>query len=177
MACFVRELAAALPQVHAVDPSRAARTVPPYRPYYELSELIAPAWWNSPEIWERATALAAELPSIRRNAFIHRDYHQGNTLWRADELTAIVDWTSAEFGPPEVDVAHMRTNLALSLSLDVADDFLEAYRSVAAAPPHDPWWDMRMALDFIPDGPVAAQPGARLRRLEGFVARAVAELT
>lgn len=176
MAPFLRGLAAVLPQVHSVDPSRAARTVPPYRHYYELDQLVVPAWWSRPEIWERATALAAMPPSIRSSVFIHRDYHQGNTLWRTGKLTAIVDWTSASFGPPEVDIAHMRTNLALSFSLEAADEFRDAYRSIAGAPPHDPWWDMRMALDFIPDAPVAARPRPQLRRLEEFVARAVAEL-
>jgi aminoglycoside phosphotransferase (APT) family kinase protein len=177
MSSFVGGLAAALPPVHSVDRSRAERTVPGYRHYYELDELILPAWWSRPEIWNRAVILAAEPPSIRSNAFIHRDYHQGNTLWRGGKLTAIVDWTSASFGPAEVDVAHMRTNLALSFSLEVADEFLDAYRSEAAAPPHDPWWDLRMALDFIPDAPVAARPGAELRRLEEFLTRAVAELS
>ena len=174
---FVHELAAPLPDIHSIDRSRAARTVPPYRRYYEPHRLSVPGWWSRTKIWECAVALAATPPSVRPSVFLHRDYHPGNTLWRSEELTAIVDWTSAEFGPPEVDVAHMRTNLALSFSLGAADEFLDAYRSVAAAPPLDPWWDMRMALDFIPDGPVSARPRAQLRRLEEFVARSVAELT
>jgi len=114
MRSFLTQLAGALPIMHGVDPDRAARTLPPYRPYYEHEQLGAPAWTRRPSVWERAIETATGPRPTEPFAFIHRDYHPGNTLWVAGTLAAIVDWTTASWGPPSVDLAHMRANLAMS---------------------------------------------------------------
>jgi aminoglycoside phosphotransferase (APT) family kinase protein len=174
MSGFVGQLAAALPAIHAVDPQRAARTVPPYRPYYLAAELRVPAWTRAPSAWKRAIERVAVPWPAEPATFIHRDYHPGNTLWVAGRLTAIVDWTSASWGPPAVDVAHMRANLAMSFGVEAADRFLEAYRAVAGPYSHDPYWDLRVAVDFLPELRPEARP--EFDRLDDFVARAVAAL-
>jgi aminoglycoside phosphotransferase (APT) family kinase protein len=171
---FLGQLAAALPAIHAVDPERAARTVPPYRPYYRADELRVPAWTRAPSAWERAIELAAAALPAGPAAFIHRDYHPGNTLWVAGRLTAIVDWTSASWGPPAVDVAHMRANLAMSFGIEATDGFLAAYRTVAGPYAHDPYWDLRIAVDFLPELRLQARP--EFDRLDDFVTRAAAAL-
>ena len=174
MAGFLGQLAAALPAIHAVDPERAARTVPPYRPYYTADSLRIPAWTQAPSAWERAIELARAPRPTGPAAFIHRDYHPGNTLWVAGRLTAIVDWTSASWGPPAVDVAHMRANLSMSFGVEAADEFLEDYRVVAGAYAHDPYWDLRAAVDFLPELTPEARP--EFERLDAFVTRAAAAL-
>jgi aminoglycoside phosphotransferase (APT) family kinase protein len=174
MAGFLRQLAAALPAIHAVDPGRAARTVPPYRPYYTAEALRIPAWTRAPSAWERASELAAAPRPTEPAAFIHRDYHPGNTLWVAGRLTAIVDWTTASWGPPAVDVAHMRANLAMSFGIEAADEFLAACRAVAGSYAHDPRWDLLVAVDFLPELSLDARP--EFDRLDYFVTRAVAAL-
>ena len=171
---FLGQLAAALPAIHAVDRERAARTVPPYRPYYTADELSVPAWTRAPSAWTRAIELAANPPPADPPAFIHRDYHPGNTLWVAGRLTAIVDWTSASWGPPAVDVAHMRANLAMSFGVEAADEFLEAYRAIADSYALDPYWDLRVAVDFLPELTSEARP--EFERLDDFVIRAAAAL-
>ena len=174
---FLAQLAGALRVVHDVDPERAARTVPAYRPYYERAALHAPAWAREPATWERAIETATAPPPGGPAAFIHRDYHPGNTLWAAGMLTGIVDWTTASWGAPAVDVAHMRVNLAMSFGVDVADEFLAAYRDVVGVSvAHDPYWDLRIAVDFLPDLPAGRRPSARAGRLDEFVARRVASL-
>ena len=65
--------------------------------------------------------------------FIHRDYHPGNTLWLGERLAAIVDWSSASFGPPGIDLSHMRANLAILFDVQTANVFLEAHRRVVGA--------------------------------------------
>ena len=174
MTGFLDQLAAALPAIHSIDPHRAVRVVPPYRPYYEAGSLGVPGWARTPAAWARAIELAATPPPATRPAFIHRDYHQGNTLWADGRLTAIVDWTTASMGPPAVDVAHMRANLAMSFGLEAADEFLAAYRAVAPAYAHDPYWDLRSAVDFLPE--LSPEPKPEFSRLDEFVARAVATL-
>jgi len=148
--------------------------VPPYRRFYEPDRLVVPDWTRRQEVWRRANELAAGLPSASAPAFIHRDYHPANTLWRGDRLSAVVDWTSAEFGPREVDLAHMRVNLALSFSLDVADAFLDAYLAVVPGSTYDPRWDVFEAADCVPEWPAGNWPNAGFLRLEALVARAVA---
>jgi aminoglycoside phosphotransferase (APT) family kinase protein len=175
MRSCTRQLAAALALVHSIDPDRSARTVPPYRPYYAAEGLRVPPWTSFPSVWERAIEAATAPPLGGKSAFIHRDYHPGNTLWASGKLTAIVDWTTASWGPPAVDVAHMRANLAMSFGLDAADEFLSAYLGEAgAAYVHDPFWDVRIAVDFLPE--LNPEPRSEFERLDEFVARAVAAL-
>jgi aminoglycoside phosphotransferase len=174
---FVRQLAEALPAVHAIDPERARRTLPPYHGYYARPQLLAPEWARNRAVWERAIELGTAPAPAESAAFIHRDYHQGNTLWVRGRMTAIVDWTSAMWGPRSVDLAHMRANLAMSFGLGEADAFLEAYGVAAGAPFRlHPYWDIHDAVDMLPEMPWPGQPAAHRRRLEQFVARAIAEL-
>ena len=111
---FARRLASAVPTIHAIDSERARRTVPPSRPYYGRAQSRPPVWARTPALWERAIDRATRDASGVPTCFIHRDYHPGNTLWIADRLTAIVDRTTASFGPPSVDVSHVRATLAMS---------------------------------------------------------------
>jgi aminoglycoside phosphotransferase (APT) family kinase protein len=177
MPSFLAQLANALPLIHGVDPDRAMRTAPRYRPYYAWADLRVPAWPRRPAVWERAIEVATGPQPDGPAAFIHRDYHPGNTLWTACALTAIVDWTTASWGAPSVDLAHMRTNLAMSFGVDAAEAFLAAYRGVlGGSVVQDPFWDLRVAVDFLPDLPAGDRPSVRVARLDEFVARAVASL-
>jgi aminoglycoside phosphotransferase (APT) family kinase protein len=171
---FLAQLAAALPAIHAVDPALAARVVPPYRPYYEATSLSVPGWARTPAAWARAIELAAAPLPPERPSFIHRDYHQGNTLWADGRLTAVVDWTTASVGPPAVDVSHMRANLVMAFGIDAADEFLAAFHAVAPGYAHDPYWDLRVTVDFLPE--LSPEPKPELERLDEFVARAAAAL-
>jgi aminoglycoside phosphotransferase (APT) family kinase protein len=174
---FLGQLARVLPVVHAVDPDRAVRTVPPYRPYYERDQLDVPGWTQRPSVWQRAIELATATPPGDACAFIHRDYHPGNTLWASGKLTAIVDWTSASWGPAAVDLAHMRANLAMSYGLEAADIFLDAYyATVGVSQRHDPYWDIRAPVDFLPELPFEGTSNLQLARLEDFVAVALATI-
>lgn len=163
----VEQLAAALVAIHAVADARAA--VPPYRPYVRSWE--PPPSVRGRRVWQRAfEALRSDTrsPQSAPACLIHRDYHPGNTLWAGDRLTGVVDWTNASYGPPEVDVGHMRWNLAVDHGPEPADAFLAAWRSQTGAS-YDHWWDMRTAADLLCD-PVAAD---LLERLERHVERAL----
>jgi aminoglycoside phosphotransferase (APT) family kinase protein len=54
--------------------------------------------------------LAGEAPDTR-SCFIHRDYHEGNTLEEDDRVVSVTDWVTAAWGPPGIDLARMRLNL------------------------------------------------------------------
>jgi aminoglycoside phosphotransferase (APT) family kinase protein len=177
MGSFLTQLAEALPQLHAIDPERAARTLPPYRPYYQSGQFIVPVWTRRRTDWERAIEVACRAEPAHSAAFIHRDYHPGNTLWSGDRLTAIVDWTTASWGPPEVDLTHMRVNLAALFGLPAADRFLDCYGSVIGRRCHiDPYWDLCDVVDFATELPAEVRAAPQLARLDEFVARALARL-
>jgi aminoglycoside phosphotransferase (APT) family kinase protein len=170
---FVGQLAAALPAVHSVDPDAARSLVPPYLPYYDPAGIRPPAWATGPRAWERAIEISTGPEPAVPATFIHRDYHPENTIWRDGRLVGIVDWTSAAWGPPPIDVAHMRANLTADIGVDAADAFLAAYRSLDGSVAYDPFWDVRGVVDFISD---LDTEGHLLGQLEDLVARAVADL-
>jgi hypothetical protein len=65
----------------------------------------------------------------------------------------VVDWTQASWGPPELDVAHMRWNLAADHGQQVADRFLACYRAITGrALGHQPYWDLVSLFDLLLDG-------------------------
>jgi hypothetical protein len=70
----------------------------------------------------------------------------------------------------------MRINLATSFGLDAAEAFLDVYRTVAGESYlHDPRWDLRIAVDFLPDLG-GDRSRTELERLDEFVVRALARL-
>jgi aminoglycoside phosphotransferase (APT) family kinase protein len=171
---LVEGLAAALAPIHAV--AVPGRAVPAYRRFYEPGRLVPPGWSARPELWARAFEVAAGPPPAGPPCFIHRDYHPGNTLWERGRLTGVVDWTGGSWGPPSVDLGHMRVNLASDLGLELADRFLAAHRALTGFD-HHPWWDVACAVDLVPE---LASPGPPpepwLERLEDLVAAALSRL-
>jgi aminoglycoside phosphotransferase (APT) family kinase protein len=165
---LVEALAAALPPIHAVAVPEP-RTVPDYHRFYEPDRLLPPAWSARPGLWRRAFEVAAGPPPTHRPCFIHRDYHPANTLWTGGRLTGVVDWIGGSWGPPSVDLGHMRVNLAADLGLEVADRFLAAHQALTGSG-HHPWWDVACAVDVAPEAP-AAWGG-----VEDLVAAALARL-
>jgi aminoglycoside phosphotransferase (APT) family kinase protein len=155
-AAVLEGLATALPPIHAVTVPGAGTTppgrgpVPAYRRFYDPARLRPPAWSARPELWTRAYAVAAGPPPDDRTCFIHRDYHPGNTLWEGDRLVGVVDWLGGSWGPPSVDLGHMRLNLAWDLGIEAADRFLAAHRALTGFD-HHPYWDVVAAVDCVPE--------------------------
>jgi aminoglycoside phosphotransferase (APT) family kinase protein len=178
LAAFARGLAEPLPAIH-----RAPLVERTYETYLasdgeRIEDLRPPVWSAQPRIWERALELATREPPAAPSRFIHRDYHQGNTLWEGSRLSGIVDWTTGCSGPVGIDLAQMRLNLAWEFDLGTADTFLESWRSVVDDhSEYHPYWDVLDAVDWLGDGQLNEPvPDGGPGRYEAFVARAVAEL-
>ena len=170
---WLRQMAEALPAVHAVG-SEAARLVQPYRAYYDLTKVEPPPWSTQPAAWARALDVATGPPPETARCFIHRDYHPGNVLWSRGRLTGVVDWINASWGPPPVDVAHCRLNLVQVHGVEAADRFVAEYRSLTGHD-HHPYWDLVSVMDMgsLPERDVF--PGwldAGLRHLTASLVRA-----
>jgi aminoglycoside phosphotransferase (APT) family kinase protein len=161
--------------IHQVEPEPLARWA--YRGYHEGFELERPAWWVDADLWQRAMAQTMNARPTAPPVVIHRDFHPGNVLWTGDSISGVVDWGNACLGPAAFDVAHYRVNLAQLPGADSADAFLSG----------DPAWDLEAAFGFLdwshpPPNETWAGPWPHVpvtvarRRLESFVARAVAAL-
>jgi aminoglycoside phosphotransferase (APT) family kinase protein len=64
-------------------------------------------------------------------------------------VTGVVDWTNTSAGPPAVDVAHCRTNLAIMHGTPTADRFGDAYETLTGTR-HDAYYDLVDLLDMLP---------------------------
>ena len=166
---FLDQIAAQLPVVHAVVPRDP--DFPTYHPYHEQADAAPPEWTDHPDAWRVALATHASPLPAHDEVLIHRDYHPGNVLWNGHVVSGIVDWAWGCRGPAMVDVAHCRLNLALRIDVDAADLFLTAWETHAHAFTYDKAWDLRDAVDALPD---LHDSHAALHRLDEFVARAAA---
>jgi aminoglycoside phosphotransferase (APT) family kinase protein len=182
---LVEGLAAALPPIHAVavpgaggpaaHSSGGPPLVPGYHRFYEPEQLAPPAWSARPELWARALEVAFGPARPQWPCFIHRDYHPGNTLWAEGRLVGVVDWIGGSWGPPSIDLGHMRLNLVWDLGPEAADRFLAAHHALTGLD-HDPWWDVVAAVDCIPELDSPGPPEPWLRRMEDWVGAALARL-
>jgi len=168
---FCRQLAETLALIHDAGDGVRPGLVP-YRLYYDRARAEPAAWMAGSPAWAGAIAAARETPPPAAMGLIHRDYHPENTLWSRGRLTGVVDWTQASWGPPELDVAHMRWNLVADHGQQVADRFLACYRAVTGrALEHQPYWDLVSLLDLLldgdPDDPGDLGPDDR-RRFEAY---------
>jgi aminoglycoside phosphotransferase (APT) family kinase protein len=145
------ELETAATALAALHSAPAPEELPPVQEWLDRKRLAVPEWSRSPHAWSRLIELVRRPAPAATTVFLHRDYHPGNMLWDERGLCGIVDWSFACRGPAAVDVAHMRTNLALVSGPAAADAFLDAYRARVAAYRHHVWWDAVDLFSFDPD--------------------------
>ena len=177
---YLRSAAEELVRIHASVPVRP-EGLPDYVSYAIADglELGPPVWTTRPGLWERVLEVVAEAPPAARSCFIHRDYHPWNTLTIDDRVVAVVDWPTAAWGPPGIDLARMRLNLVEEVSPASADVFLVAYREAGGDPDdRHPYWDLRDAADCLIESPSGASDidDHDKAAFETWVAKALAEL-
>jgi aminoglycoside phosphotransferase (APT) family kinase protein len=177
---YLRSAAEVLVRIHAAVPERPDG-LPDYLSYAVADELELrpPVWTTMPGLWERVLEVVDAGPPGTRTCFIHRDYHLGNTLTVDDRVVAVVDWPTAAWGPPGIDLARMRLNLVEEVSPASADAFLVAYRAAGGDPDdRHPYWDLRDAADCLVEGPSGGSDidDHDKAAFEKWVAKALAEL-
>lgn len=166
---FFAQLAGALAQIHALDDT-AGHRLEPYRLYYYRAHAAPTRWMPATPVRLQATAAVREPPPAAVMTLIHRDYHPENTLWSRGHLSGVVDWTQASWGPPGLDLGHMRWNLVADHGQQVADQFLDCYRAATGNTCDDqPYWDLVSLPDLLLDGDDLGdiEPGD-LRRFENY---------
>lgn len=176
---YLHSAAEILVRIHAVAPSRS-EGMRDYVPYAvgDGVELRSPSRTSRPGLWERVLEVLDGPPPDGRRCFIHRDYHQGNTMTQDDRVVAVIDWPTAAWGPPGIDLARMRLNLVEEVDPPSEGRFLEIYREVGGDPEdRHPYWDLRDAADCLLDTSFRNDlEGHDFARFETWVAGVLAEL-
>jgi aminoglycoside phosphotransferase (APT) family kinase protein len=151
LADWLAEMAAAAFEIHQLDADGFPWT---YRRFNAGVDLDVPRWSRKPDAWRKAIDIVHAEPPSARECFIHRDFHPSNLLWQDSKVSGVVDWVNACKGPVGIDIAWCRHNLANLYSVEVADEFLEAYSRVAGLDyMYDPYWDVMTAVELLPGPP------------------------
>jgi aminoglycoside phosphotransferase (APT) family kinase protein len=173
---IVAPLAELLVRIHGVR--ARART---YQSWASPERCVVPAWAQSEDVWRRAFSAIDVDPPAYRGCFLHRDFHPGNVLFDGSAISGVVDWVETSWGPPDLDVAHCSTSLALLHGLEAVEAFRAHYRAAGGVLGGDRYWSLIDALGFLPDpekvagpwrqsGRTDLTPGLVRQRFEAYVA-------
>ncbi|BBC37081.1 hypothetical protein SGFS_083750 [Streptomyces graminofaciens] len=160
-------LAGQLARIHAVVPPEWPR---PYQAWTSPERVRAPRG----ELWERAVEVIRREAPAYDGCFLHRDFHPGNVLFTGAgaglRISGVVDWVETSWGPPDLDVAHCSTALALLYGAECGLGFRPRYearggRPLASDPDHL-YWRLLDALAYAPDAEKLAVPWRELGRAD-----------
>ena len=84
-------------------------------------------------------------------ALLHMDYWPGNVLWLDGRVSALLDWDSAAYGDPALDVGYFRMNMYLRGIREAADPFLEYYEAESGPVRNLGFWEVACAVRPLPD--------------------------
>lgn len=176
---YLGSAADVLVAIHAIDAPDVG-AFPRYVPYFEsdgLAEVPVPRWSGHRVVWERAIEVIGGPSPSTASRFIHRDYHPGNALWNGTLVSGVVDWATAAIGPPGIDLARMRQNLASWHGREAADRFTDRYVEAGGDPEaRDPYWDLLDAADSVASMDEPDAPGSGdVERFERYVEAVLAE--
>lgn len=172
---YLRVAAEVLVRIHAV-PLSEQLGVMAYRPYQDHLSGALPGGAATGALWERVLQAIARPAPAGAQTFIHRDYHPGNALWDGQSVT-VVDWSTAAVGPPGIDLARMRQNLAGRHGGVAADRFTQLYVAAGGdAQARNPYWDLLDAAEFVDEAELDAPGEGELARFEDYVRGVLAEL-
>jgi aminoglycoside phosphotransferase (APT) family kinase protein len=149
----VTELAELTVAMHRTPVTAEQR--PPVFCYRGPAVLKVPSWARRPALWRRAIELRQAGAPATPYGLLHRDFHLGNLLWQGDTITGLIDWTDASWGPPDLDVAHLCSDLAMLHTLEEVQSFRAAYTAAGGHLDPDPdaarFWMVADVLGFLPD--------------------------
>lgn len=151
LADFLYQLATHLASIHAVDCRK-----------YDLSFLPKLEDTYAQRLRERSErldeslsegrirdALKAAWPLEQHNpsVLLHGDYWPGNTLWRAGQLVAVIDWEDAALGDPLADLANGRLEILWAFGEQAMRIFTQRYLALNSVDATNlPYWDLCAAL-------------------------------
>ncbi|CAL9633863.1 hypothetical protein SUDANB9_06124 [Streptomyces sp. enrichment culture] len=151
-------LARQLVTVHAVRPAVRPRE---YVALTTADTVVTPEDADA-AVWTAAIDVIRKPAPRSTGRFLHRDFQLGNMLFHLPpedpagavgaRITGVVDWAAASWGPADLGVAHLSTNLALLhgpvRGLRFTGAYQEADGILAAASDERLYWQVRAPLVF-----------------------------
>ncbi|MDQ4075251.1 MAG: phosphotransferase [Chloroflexota bacterium] len=145
------QLATQLVKIHEVDGSHHDLSFLPVR-----SKEVAKKLSDQPERLDasldegrirKVLAPAWPLSQLNQSVLLHGDFWPGNTLWKAGQLVAVIDWEDAALGDPLADLANGRLEILWAFGMDAMHEFTNRYKSMTTIDfTNLPYWDLVAAL-------------------------------
>lgn len=133
-----RQLAHFLAHLHGLDVAGLdVRPLPDMRPAPEQPDD------SLSETRIREALTQHRPPQLEKPTLLHGDFWPGNTLWKAGNLAAVIDWEDAATGDPLYDVGIARLELLFFHGQEVMQEYA---RLTGANVASLPYWDLRSAL-------------------------------
>lgn len=86
------------------------------------------------------------LPMANGDTLLHGDFWPGNTVWRDDQLVAVIDWEDAKIGDPLADFANTRCELSMFFGAAARAAFSDDYHAATGIDITDlAQWDLAAA--------------------------------
>lgn len=194
----VTQMATHLAQIHTLHSPEVDLS------FLEENDLVCPELRREPlpevgSIWDeaqiRAVLARRQLLPTRPAvpSLLHGDFWPGNSLWRAGQLVAVIDWEDAALGDPLLDLARSRSEIAWIFGLEAMHQFTAHYQTLVPWDDADlPYWDLCAALClwrllgedvgvaaayFIPFGRTDITPQTIQADLTAFVNQALSAIT
>lgn len=151
----LRALGAVSARIHAqvdIDAAELAH-LPPVEHPIPLVDFAALRAKAQPEpLLLQAERRLAETAVDDPLGFVHGDLWSGNTLWRGDSLSAVLDWDCCGRGAAGVDLGSLRCDAAMCYSGDTPDEVLAGWEAAAGRRADSvAYWDVVAALSTPPD--------------------------
>lgn len=128
----IRQMATQLARIHQLDVSQHDLSFLPEAGAgcVEMGRERPSANPNFPREQKICQTLSAyQLPPLaNKPCLLHGDFWPGNCLWRAGELTAVIDWEDACLGDPLIDLAQSRSEIAWIFGPEALEQFTHHYQ-------------------------------------------------
>lgn len=148
---WAQQLASVLARIHAITPDGDALAHIAAAPLSPQEQPPEPQMFEHPDA-ERLFARLGELERSNESVFIHGDYWPGNTIWKDNELVAVIDWEAAEMGDPASDVAYCACDLHYYGLPEAANLFVETYKALTHRTLDSlPYWTVAALCRPLPD--------------------------
>jgi aminoglycoside phosphotransferase (APT) family kinase protein len=102
-------------------------------------------------VWDVIQSLKKSARQVL-HGLVHTDFWMGNVLWSRNEISGIIDWETAAYGDPAIDVAYCRMDMCMVGQFEAADCFLMSYEAATGRHVENlELWELVAVAGVMPD--------------------------
>lgn len=106
---------------------------------------------DGPAVEDAIRSLKQSAPPVS-HGLVHTDLWMGNVLWDRNEISGVIDWETAAYGNPAIDVAYSRMDMCMVGLFEAADCFLKSYEAATGSHVENlELWELVAAAGLLPD--------------------------